>query len=208
MTTRDDDYRSAGFAGSIGFGQRPALIVIDMVMSYFDPASPMYAGVEAVAESSRRVIDAAIARGIPWFYTQQFFDDALEGSVYARKVPALRLLRRGSPLAALHPSVPATEGMPVAKRYPSAFHGTDLAQQLAERRVDTLIITGLTTSGCVRASAMDALLHDFAGVVVAEAVGDRDPAVHEANLFDIGAKLADVRHEVEVIAWLASVSRA
>lgn len=206
--SRDADYRSAGFAGTLGFGKRPAVIVVDMVMAYFDRASPMYAGVEAVAESARRVVDAALSSDVPVFFTQQFFDDALAGSVYARKVRALQLLRRGSALAALHPSVPVERGTIVVKRFPSAFQGTGLDARLRALGVDTLVITGLTTSGCVRATAMDALLHDFIGVVVREAVGDRDPRAHEANLFDINAKLADVRSESDAVEWLATLHSA
>jgi nicotinamidase-related amidase len=204
-TGRDADYRSAGFAGMLGFGKRPAVIVIDMVMAYFDRASPMYAGVEAVADSARRVVDAALSSGVPVFFTQQFFDDALARSAYARKVRALELLRRGSALAELHPSVPIERGTIVVKRFPSAFHATDLDVRLRRVGVDTLVITGLTTSGCVRATAMDALLHDYIGVVVREAVGDRDLRAHEANLFDIDAKLADVRSESDVVEWLATL---
>jgi nicotinamidase-related amidase len=202
--SRDADYRSAGFSGALGFGGTPAVIVIDMVMSYFDRASPMYAGVEDAAASSARIVDAALAAGIPFFYTQQFFDASLERSVYARKVPALRLLERDSALARLHPSVPAARGTPIVKLYPSAFYRTNLAERLRALSVDTLIITGLTTSGCVRATAMDTLLHDLTGVVVREAVGDRDARAHEANLFDIHAKLADVRSETDVLAWIGA----
>ncbi|HLX26913.1 MAG TPA: isochorismatase family protein [Casimicrobiaceae bacterium] len=207
-SSRDADYRSAGFAGKLGFGKRPAVIVIDMVMAYFDRTSPMYAGVEAVAESARRVVDAALSSGVPVFFTQQFFDDALAGGVYARKVRALQLLRRDSALAELHPSVPVERGTIVVKRFPSAFHGTGLNARLRALQVDTLIVTGLTTSGCVRATAMDALLHDFIGVVVREAVGDRDARAHEANLFDIHAKLADVQSEGDVIGWLSTLRAA
>lgn len=204
IASRDADYRFAGFAGTLGFGKRPAVIVIDMVMAYFDRASPLYAGVETVAESARRVVDAALSSGVPLFFTQQFFDDASGGSVYARKVGALQLLRQGSALAELHPSVPVERGTVVVKRFPSAFHRTSLDARLRTLGVDTLVITGLTTSGCVRATAMDALLHDYIGVVVREAVGDRDARAHEANLFDIHAKLADVRPESEVNAWLST----
>jgi maleamate amidohydrolase len=179
-----------------------------MVMAYFDRASPMYAGVEAVAESARRVVDGALSSGVPVFFTQQFFDEALAGSVYARKVGALQLLQSDSPLATLHPSVPLERGTIIVKRFPSAFHGTGLDTKLRTLGVDTLIITGLTTSGCVRATAMDTLLHDFIGVVVREAVGDRDHRAHEANLFDIHAKLADVRSERDVVEWLSTVHGA
>ena len=202
--SKNADYRGAGFAGTIGFGRRPALVVVDLMMSYFDRASPMYAAVENVVPSNVRLVDAAHAAAIPVFFTRQCYEDARDASVYVRKVPALKLLRPGSPLAELHPALPLAKGTTFVKHFPSAFHRTDFAARLAAQQVDTLIITGLTTSGCVRATAMDALLHDLAGVVVREAVGDRDRAIHEANLFDIDGKLADVRGEAEVLAWIAS----
>jgi maleamate amidohydrolase len=200
----EQDYRGAGFAGQIGFGSRPALIVIDMMMNYFDRTSPMYARVEDVAESSARLAELAIQKNVPIIFTKQFYDQDQEDSVYVRKVPALKMLRRDSPLTNLHPAMPTRNGKVLVKKYPSAFYKTDLAMQLRALGVDTLIIAGLTTSGCVRATAMDTLLHDLAGIVVREAVGDRDDRAHEANLFDINAKLADVRSEREVTEWINS----
>jgi maleamate amidohydrolase len=201
------DYRSAGFSGRIGFGRRPALIVIDMMMSYFDRSSPMYAGVEAVLESCLCVIAAATARGVPTIYTRQIFDEPDGRSIYARKVPALKLLRRGSPLAELHPRLPAAADSVMVKHYPGAFHRTDLAARLAARGCDSVVLAGLTTSGCVRATAMDALLLDIPAAVVREAVGDRDARAHEANLFDIDGKLADVCGEAEAIEAFAQAAR-
>ena len=203
----DADYRRAGFAGTIGFGRRPALVVVDLMMGYFERASPMYAAVEDVLPSNLRLIDATHAAAIPVFFTKQYYEETGDESVYVRKVPALKLLRPGSPLAELHPVLPLAKGTILVKHFPSAFHRTDLAERLAALRIDTLLITGLTTSGCVRATAMDALLHDLAAVVVREAVGDRDRSVHEANLFDIHGKLADVRGEDEVLAWMSALSR-
>ena len=199
---KDADYRGAGFAGRVGFGRRPALVVIDVVMSYFERTSPMYAAVEAILPSNVRLIEAAHAHAIPVYYTQQYYEDAEDDSVYVRKVPALKLLRPDSPLAKLHPALPQDKGTTFVKHFPSAFFRTDFAARLATHNVDTLIITGLTTSGCIRATAMDTLLHDLVGVVVREAVGDRDRAIHESNLFDIDAKLADVRSESDVLAWI------
>ena len=198
----EDDYREAGFAGRIGFGRRPALIIIDMMMNYFDKTSPMYARVENVAESSARLAEIAFQKRVPIIFTQQFYEEGQDQTVYGRKVPALKMLRRNSPMTQLHPAMPTSHGKVLEKRYPSAFYKTDLALELKATGVDTLIISGLTTSGCIRATAMDTLLHDLAGIVVREAVGDRDERAHEANLFDINAKLADVRSEREVTEWI------
>lgn len=199
--SKDEDYRGAGFAGSLGFGRKPALLVIDMVMAYFDRASPMYAGVEAVAESNARLIAAANRSGVPIIFTRQFYEGSPEDRVYVGKVPALRLLAPDAPLTRIEPSLPVEGATVMVKHYPSAFHKTELAGQLAAQGIDTVIITGLTTSGCVRATAMDTMLNGLIGVVVREAVGDRNEAQHTANLFDIHAKLADVRSEAEVLNW-------
>jgi maleamate amidohydrolase len=200
--SQEEDYLSAGFAGSLGFGRKPAVIVIDMVMAYFDRSSPLYAGVEAVAESNLRLLTVAYRKRIPVIFTRQFFEESTSDGVYVRKVPALKLMRPDSPLTAIEPSLPTDQAAVIIKHFPSAFHRTDLAARLESLGVDTLIITGLTTSGCVRATAMDTLLHNLSGIVVREAVGDRDQRQHEANLFDINAKLGDVRSEAEVIRWL------
>jgi len=201
-TSREADYRSAGFRGDIGFGTHAAVVVVDVVLAYFDRSSPMYAGVEDVLDPTARLVRAAKAMGIPVFFTRQLFEELDDDGVYARKVPALKLLRPGSKLAELHPDLPADPNEVFVKHYPSAFHRTDFADRLRQLGVDTLIITGLTTSGCVRATAMDCLLHNLHGIVVREAVGDRDRAAHDANLFDIDNKLADVKRLEEVIAWI------
>ena len=198
--TREGNYQGAGFAGRLGFGSRPALIVVDLMMAYFDPGSPMYARVEPVLDACLRLIDVATAKSVPVILTHQVYRGD-EGEMYARKVPALKLLGPGSALAELHPSLRG-RGEVLVKHYPSAFRRTRLAERLRELRVDTLLVTGLTTSGCIRATAMDCLLEDLHGVVVRDAVGDRDVVAHEANLFDIHNKLADVIDAAAVAAWL------
>lgn len=200
MTGREADYAGAGFAGTLGFGSRPALIVVDLMMAYFDPASPMYAGVEPVLGQCVALIDLAVRHRVPVILTRQVFDGD-EGDMYVRKVPALRMLGPRSPLAELHPAV-RDRGELVVKHYPSAFHRTPLLARLGELGVDTPLVTGLTTSGCIRATMMDCLLADLHGVVVQDAVGDRDPGAHEANLFDIRNKLADVAHSTVVAQWI------
>lgn len=202
--SREADYRTAGFRGDIGFGTWAAVVVVDVVLAYFDRSSPMYAGVENVLDSTVRLVRTARAAGMPVFFTRQLFEGLDEDGVYARKVPALKLLRPGSKLADLHPDLPSEPHEVFVKHYPSAFHRTDFGDRLRQLGVDTLIITGLTTSGCVRATAMDCLLQDLHGVVVREAVGDRDHAAHAANLFDIDSKLADVKPLADVIAWIES----
>jgi maleamate amidohydrolase len=204
----DRDYERAGFRGEVGFGNAPALLIVDPVMAYFDRASPLYAGVEDALAGMQRLLGLARRHRLPIVFTrQEFVGDGVDRGLYRRKVPALDLLRPGSPLAMIVSALGPEPGETViVKRYPSAFFETPLASLLHGRGVDTLLIAGLTTSGCIRATAMDTLLAGFRGIVVREAVGDRSRAQHEANLFDIAAKLADVRGEAEIAGWLASLT--
>ena len=206
-SSREADYERAGFAGEIGFGSRPAVIAVDFMRCYFERSSPMFAPVEDALASCLRVIGAARAGGVPVFFTRQVYDAEVGNAVYVRKVPALKLLCANSALAELHPALPLRDGEVFVKRFPSAFHRTGFGDRLRALGIDTLIVTGLTTSGCIRATAMDVLLNDLHGVVVRDAVGDRDASIHEANLFDIAGKLADVKGEAEVIDWLAFGAR-
>ncbi len=200
-------YSKAGYGHRLGFGKRPALLVIDAVVAYFDPASPLYAGVEAVLESLIRLEAAARAAAIPVVYTKVVFSaGGADGGVFYRKVPALRYLEAGSPHGELALGLQPVPGdVVVLKQYASAFFGTSLASTLTAQGRDSVIVTGLTTSGCVRASAVDAMQHGFIPVVVREAVGDRHAAPHEANLFDLDAKYADVVSEDEVLEHLATL---
>jgi nicotinamidase-related amidase len=201
-SVRKADYQGAGFAGRLGMGSRPALVVVDLMVAYFDHDSPMYARVEHVLDRCLRLIDIAATSGVPVIVTRQVFEGPEDG-IYVRKVPALKLLRPSSPLAGLHPSVRDRQADVLVKHFPSAFYRTDLAERLRQLAVDTPIVCGLTTSGCIRATAMDCLLHDFRGTVVRDCVGDRDIAAHEANLFDIDNKLADVVDLTSVVDAIA-----
>jgi maleamate amidohydrolase len=199
------DYAAHGFAARLGFGSRPALLVVDVAMAYLDPASPLYAGVEDAVASAARVLAAARTAGVPVVHTVvRYTPGGLDGGVFRRKIPALSVFDAGSPLGEPHPSVAPVPGeVVVVKQYASAFFGTSLASTLRAAGVDTVVIVGLTTSGCVRASAVDAMQHGFVPVVVRDAVGDRDPRPHEANLLDLRAKYADVLSEAEVVRALA-----
>lgn len=194
------------FAGKLEFGQRPALIVIDMVMAYFDPSSPLYAGVENVLASALRLLAAARAARVPVIHTNVVFQaGGRDGGLFYKKLPALCAFDAGSPLGAFAPGlVPAADEIVVSKQYASAFFGTSLASTLTAVKIDTLVIAGVTTSGCVRATALDALQHGFAPFVVREACGDRHPHPHEANLFDLQAKYAEVVAESDAIRLLTN----
>lgn len=202
------DYVSHGFQRAFGFGTRPAVLVVDVVRAYLDPASPLYAGVEEAVASAARVVRTARAAGVPVFFTTvRYAYGGSDSGLWWRKVPALRVLEQGSPLGDFPDSLrPAPQEPVFVKQYASAFFGTSLAATLTARRVDTLLVTGLTTSGCVRASVVDAMQHGFVPAVVRDAVGDRDPRPHEANLFDMQAKYADVVSESEAVAHLRARS--
>lgn len=205
--TANTDYATAGFGGRLGFGERPALIVIDFVDAYLVEGSPLYAGVEKELESATRVLESARQAGIPVLYTVVEQDKGpTGGGVFARKAKGLETLAKGSPLGAIAAPLAPREGEPiVSKKYASSFFGTSLATDLTVLGRDSVILVGLSTSGCVRATAVDACQHGLIPLVVRDAVGDRRPEPHEAALFDLDAKYADVVGEREVVEYLASL---
>ena len=197
------DYAKAGFGGRLTFGKRPALLVVDVVQAYLEPTASLYLGQTgpmAVA-SFERLIGACRAKDIPVIYTQVVYGaEGRDGGLFYQKVPALKAFDAGSPLGAIPPSIaPKARDVVITKQYASAFFGTSLASTLRAMGIDTLLIGGFSTSGCVRASALDALQNGFAPFVVADACADRDPRPHEANLFDLQAKYAEVISETEAL---------
>ena len=202
----NENYRGA-FDGSLGFGKKPALILVDFVQAYFEENSPLYAGVDDALASALRIRDAARNAGVPVIYTNVVYQKGgIDGGVFFRKVPALAAFVEGNPLGGWPLGLlPAEDELVISKQYPSAFFGTSLAATLTATKVDTLIITGLTTSGCVRATCIDTVSSGFIPIVVEDACGDRHEAPHAANLFDMNAKYADVVDEKTVIKQLKSV---
>lgn len=207
MVELEQDYSQAGFGGSIQPGARPALLIIDFVQAYLDPECSLYAGVEEELAQAVNLLGECRHAGIPIFHTCVEYDAAgTEGGVFYRKVPALANLVKGSPYCAFGEGLEPAEGeVVIVKKYPSAFFGTHLAATLSALGVDTLLICGLTTSGCVRASAVDALQHGYIPIVVREATGDRDERPHEANLFDISKKIGEVIGIDDARQYLASL---
>ena len=203
----DQDYSKAGFGGRLGFGARPALVLVDFIMAYFEPDAPLYAGVEEEARVAAELLEAARAAGIPVFFTKVEYETGdNEAALFLRKVKPLNDLVAGGPLSEIHPSLAPRDGEPVlVKKFASAFFGTPLAEMLRENGCDSLFVTGLTTSGCVRATALDTLQNGFIPVVIEDACGDRDPAVQAANLFDLGAKYADIVKSEEAIKFLSQL---
>lgn len=204
---RAADYAQAGFGGTLGAGERPALLLVDIAIAYLVPDSPLYARGEAVLEANIRLAAAARGAGVPVVFTRvEYAPGGIEGGLFYRKVKALACFDAGNPLGAFHPRLAPEPGdLVITKHYPSAFFGTSLASTLTAMRIDTCLVTGFSTSGCVRATALDALCHGFAPLVVRDACGDRDAAVHEANLFDLQAKYADTIDERDALAYLGGL---
>ncbi|WP_405495714.1 isochorismatase family protein [Nocardia sp. NBC_00511] len=194
MSDLAEDYRRHGFAARIGAGERPAVLVIDVCAAYLTDGSPLRAPVEDAVRAISDLVALARAVGRPVVFTRvSFRPGSADGGLFRRKVPALSVFEEGHPLADfLDDPAPAPGEVVVTKQYASAFHGTSLAATLVAQGVDTVLVTGLTTSGCVRATATDAMQNGLRPLVVADACGDRDPRLHEANLLDLDAKYADV----------------
>lgn len=192
------------FEGRVGFGKNPALILIDFVAGYFLPESPLYAGVEDTLAAALSMREAARAAGVPVIYTNVVYHPSMkDGGRFAQKVAPLGGFVRGHPYGEWAPGLtPREDELVISKQYPSAFFGTSLASTLTAAGHDSLIITGLTTSGCVRATCVDCCSHGFIPIIVEEAVGDRHAAPHKANLFDMNAKYGDVVKLAEAVASL------
>jgi len=206
------NYARGGFGKTLNPGNRPALLVIDFVRAYLVKDSPLYAGVEQARADCEVLLRAARGAGIPIVHTNVVYQPGgRDGGVFFRKVPALACFEAGAhpELAAFAAGLEPIAGETViSKQYASAFFATSLASTLTALGVDTVLIAGLSTSGCVRASAVDCCQHGFIPVVVREAVGDRAPGPHEANLFDLQAKYAEVAALADVLASLAGLGKS
>ena len=200
-----------GFGGRGGFGRRPALVVIDMTLGFTDPESPLACDLEGPIAEIQKLLSTARQAEIPIVFTTVAYreSDKLTAAAFIDKVPALLTLQAGSRWAKIDPRMAPEETEPVLnKLFASGFFGTGLSSLLTDAGTDTLIITGASTSGCVRATAVDALQYGFRPVVPREAVGDRNPDAHEANLYDIDAKYGDVVSVQEVLDQLEIVATA
>ncbi|MBU1587540.1 MAG: isochorismatase family protein [Actinobacteria bacterium] len=209
MTVRDgvlgDD--EAGFTGHLVPGATPAVVFVDFVRAYFEPGQQLYMGLDDCLVSAQRILAAARQAGVLIVHTKvSFAAGGVDGGQFFRKVGALASFVGDTPAGRIMPEVLPLDSEPVlVKQYASAFFGTSLASTLQANGVDTLIITGVSTSGCVRATAVDAMQYGFVPLVVREAVGDRADGPHEANLYDIQAKYGEVVSEQLILDYLGSV---
>lgn len=201
----ESNYRTA-FNRPLVFGKRPALLIVDVSVAYLDPASPLYAGVEDALACNIRLAEKARQVGVPVIFTRvEYVPGGADGGLFYRKVPGLSVFDRGSALGAFPPSLQPLPGeLVITKQYASAFFSTLLADTLREHGIDTLLIGGFSTSGCVRATALDACQLGFLPFVVRQACGDRHAAPHESSLFDLQAKYAEVIDAPEALDLLVS----
>ena len=186
----------------MGLGHAPALLIIDFVHGFTDPAHFGGGNIGEAITGTQALLTLARAKGWPVAHTRVVYaDDGSDAGAFTMKVPALLKLTEASPLSQIVPELTPTAGEAIfRKKHASAFFGTDLAAWLAFRRIDTLLIAGCTTSGCVRASVIDASAHNVRPIVVTDCVGDRALGPHEANLFDMGQKYADLMSMAELLA--------
>ena len=204
-------YERARLGGSVTLGKRPALLVVDFSCGFTDPECALGADMTDEVEATKRILDVARAKGLAVVFTSIGFEPSLkDGGLWLQKAPALADLQLGGRWVELDPRLePREDETVVLKKGASAFFGTNLAAILISQGVDTVILCGATTSGCVRATAVDLLQHGFPTLVPRECVGDRAEAPHEANLFDIQAKYADVVSLEDALGYLESIpSRA
>ena len=198
------DYERKGFASRAGFGRKPALLVIDFINGFTDPGTDLGGDFTNEIEAAARLQAAFRAARLPVAYTTVAYrPDLGDGGTFVKKVPALGLLIRGTAWTEVDARLrPEAGEIVVEKQFASAFFGTGLDARFKGFGVDTLVLAGCTTSGCVRASAVDSMQYGYHTIVARDAVGDRAAGPHEANLFDIDAKYGDVVESREVLAWL------
>ena len=205
-----DDYRSKGFAGRVGFGQRPAIVVVDFIVGFTDSESPLAGELDSQIEATTILLETARSRSIPVFFTSTVYEpDWIDGGFFVVKIPSLKILVRGCRWIDVDPRLNRQHSEPIIeKQYASAFFGTSLASTLTAGGIDTVIVAGCTTSGCVRATVVDALQNGFRAIIPPECVGDRSAEQHAANLIDMDGKYGDVVDLADVITYFEGMDGA
>ena len=197
-----DAYRRQNFGNRVGFGRKPALLIVDFQVGFADPEVFGGGNVREAVAATAPLLAEMRALGLPVAYTRAVFaDDGSDAGVFGMKVPALKRLTDSADISQIVPELTPVHGEYVVRKTgPSAFFGTSLASWLNAKGVDTLMVTGATTSGCVRASVIDSISYNYRTTVVTDCCGDRALEPHEANLFDMGQKYADLMTASEAIA--------
>jgi maleamate amidohydrolase len=199
-------YDRQGFGNKAGLGKRPALLIVDFVVGFCDPAQFGGGNIASAVAQTKILLEAVRSRDLPVAYTRIVYaDDGADAGAMSLKVPGLLAFTETNPIGAVVDDLAPRAGeYIVRKTQPSAFFGTGLAAWLVAKGADSVIVTGATTSGCVRASVVDAMSHNFRTVVATDCVGDRALGPHEANLFDMGQKYADLMTNEEIFSALDS----
>jgi maleamate amidohydrolase len=205
------NYARAGYHAKQSWGERPALLLIDFAKAYFDPSAPLFGGdgCRIALENAIRLAAAARKAGVPVIFTEvKYRPGGADGGAFYAKVPALSCFDDGAETQKM------TEGLTVekndiliTKQYPSAFFGTSLDATLRWLKTDTLMLAGVTTSGCVRATCIDSISHGFVTLVIEDAVGDRAEEPHKANLYDMSAKYADLLTTEDAITYMHATTQ-
>lgn len=197
-------YERQGFGNSSGFGKKPALVIVDFVNGFNDPDSFGGGNIPEAIANTAKLLAACRKHKVPVAYTRVVYaDDGSDAGVFSLKAPGILKLTENSPLSQVVPELEPKRGEYVFRKLqPSAFFGTNFASWLVAKGIDTLLVTGCTTSGCVRATVIDSMSNNFRTIVVTDGVGDRAIGPHEANLFDMGQKYADLLTTKQVIAHL------
>jgi maleamate amidohydrolase len=199
-----DIYRQQNFGNRIGFGRRSALLIVDFTVGFNDPQLFGGGNIDAAIKRTVGLLDFFRKKRLPIAFTRIVYaDDGANAGVFCLKAPNLRLLTESHPASQVVPELAPGKGeLVLGKTEPSAFFGTGLAPWLVQQGADTVVVTGCTTSGCVRATVVDALSHNFRPIVARDCVGDRAAAPHAANLFDMQQKYADVLARDDILAAL------
>ena len=185
---------------STGLGSSPALVVVDMCRGFIDTSSPLGFECKELIQANIILVDRFREMNLPIIFTTTIYRDASEASVFRSKIPALNILKPGSEETSfLRELSPSSNELLVEKKFASAFFQTNLADELYKMNVDSIVVSGVTTSGCVRATALDSLQNNFLTTVAEDCVGDRNQNAHRANLFDLQAKYADVIHSNQIL---------
>lgn len=204
ISDTEEVYEDNEFGERVGLGKKPALVVIDLINAFTDPESNLGSDVSDVLDQTERLLAAFRDYDLPRYFTTVAYEESYgDAGMFIEKIPAMRELKLGTDRVAVDDRIaPIDDERVILKKYASAFFGTDLETELTTHRVDTLVLAGVTTSGCIRATAIDSLQHGYRTVVPADAVGDRAEGPHKANLFDIDAKYGDVVETDDVVAYL------
>ncbi len=207
MDEQDRKYRNAGFGRLVPRGKVPAILVVDFSYGFTDTQYPTAADMTSQIEATRRLTDAARDKGFPVIYTTIAFQPWERDTLaWLKKAEGMKALMAGTRLVEIDQRTGIKQADPViVKHGASAFFGTNLAALLTSARVDTLVVTGATTSGCVRASAVDAVQSGFNVLVPHNCAADRAQGPHEASLYDMHQKYADVTDAEEILDWLDKI---